>query len=401
MLGLEMTSFGVDDGYVEAICRSLRKGFLRDDQYLQLKSCSNLQEFKLVLEDTDYAPYIVNEANPIEIVVLKKRCKEKLMIEIQHMLGQSTQPLTGFLERMLHGYQIENVVGMIEGLKNEQPLDLLLKGLDPLGYFPELKNIKTVEGDDYATLYQQVLIDLPIGEYFRKFLDQCLSNIDNMGGMKKDARFISDMMKEFKAEKIKNMLKKIWLADFHRYCMDNLPGDVSRAVMDDLLKFESDCMTIQIIYNSTDIQGLSNAVGREVERRKYINQLGYLYPDKDQELNQADSFDKLKQAVKGYEYERMLEQVSDQGGKDGAGFSSQGKSIDDVMFIEKAKRYSMAFENGFHYGVFYGYLKLREMEIKNLVWLAELVSIGVPRQMPGWNKYVLPFKYHKEGEVQG
>ena len=70
--------------------------------------------------------------------------------------------------------------------------------------------------------------------------------------------------------------------------------------------------------------------------------------------------------------------------------------IDDVMFIEKSKRYSMAFENQFHYGVFYAYLKLREMEIKNIVWLAELVSIGVPRQMPGWSKYVVPFKYHKE-----
>lgn len=88
--------------------------------------------------------------------------------------------------------------------------------------------------------------------------------------------------------------------------------------------------------------------------------------------------------------------MSDAGRDGGAGFSSQGKSIDDVMFIEKSRRFSMAFENGFHYGVFYGYLKLREMEIKNLVWLAELVSIGVPRQMPGWNKYVLPFKYHKE-----
>ena len=124
-----------------------------------------------------------------------------------------------------------------------------------------------------------------------------------------------------------------------------------------------------------------------------------MYPDRDQELNQADSFDKLKAAVKGYEYERMLDQVS-QGGSDRAEFSSQGKSIDDVMFIEKARRYSMAFENGFHYGVFYAYLKMREMEIKNLVWLAELVSIGVPRQMPGWNKYVLPFKYHKEEAVQ-
>jgi V-type H+-transporting ATPase subunit d len=85
-----MMTFGMDDGYAESICRALRKGFIKDEQYLQLKGCSNLQEFKLVLEDTDYASYIVNEANPIEIVVLKKRCKEKLMTEIQHLLGQST-----------------------------------------------------------------------------------------------------------------------------------------------------------------------------------------------------------------------------------------------------------------------------------------------------------------------
>ena len=34
MLGLEMVSFNMDDGYPEAICRSLRKGFLKDDAYL-------------------------------------------------------------------------------------------------------------------------------------------------------------------------------------------------------------------------------------------------------------------------------------------------------------------------------------------------------------------------------
>lgn len=89
MLGLEMVSFNADDGYPEAIIRSLRKGFLREETYNQLKACSNLNEFKLVLEDTDYGPYIVNEPNPIEIVILKKRCKEKLMNEIQHLIGQT------------------------------------------------------------------------------------------------------------------------------------------------------------------------------------------------------------------------------------------------------------------------------------------------------------------------
>jgi hypothetical protein len=64
-----------------------------------------------------------------------------------------------------------------------------------------------------------VLVDLPIGKYFRKFLDTCVAVMqggngeggmgENKGGNKKDSKFISDLMKDFKAEKIKNLLKKI------------------------------------------------------------------------------------------------------------------------------------------------------------------------------------------------
>jgi vacuolar-type H+-ATPase subunit C/Vma6 len=154
-------------------------------------------------------------------------------------------------------------------------------------------------------------VDLPIGKYFRKFLDSCVAVMqggdqgDAKGGNKKDSKFISDLMKDFKAEKIKNLLKKIWLTEFHKYCIENL-SDVSQQVMSDLLKFESDCMTLQIIYNSLDIKGLSDARGREGERKKYINALGYLYPDRDRELTEADTFDKLKDAVRHTVYEDML-----------------------------------------------------------------------------------------------
>lgn len=92
-----MISFNCDDGYPEAICRSLRKGFLKEETYTALKNCTNLSDFKLVLEDTDYAPYIAAEASPIEISTLKNRCKEKLAKEIEHLIAQSVQPLTGFL----------------------------------------------------------------------------------------------------------------------------------------------------------------------------------------------------------------------------------------------------------------------------------------------------------------
>jgi len=167
-------------------------------------------------------------------------------------------------------------------------------------------------------------------------------------------------MKDFKAEKIKNLLKKIWLMEFHKFCMEYLP-DVSKAVLDDLLKFESDCMTIQIIYNSLDIKGLSDARGREGERKKYINALGHLYPDRDKLLTDADTYEKLKDAVRSTPYEGMLSRVTDAPSKEkGNEFSSAGKSIDDVMFTERSRKLSMAFEQQFHYGVFYAYLKLKE-----------------------------------------
>jgi V-type H+-transporting ATPase subunit d len=63
-------------------------------------------------------------------------------------------------------------------------------------------------------------------------------------------------------------------------------------------------------------------------------------------LTEADSFDKLKDAVRGTMYEPMLLQVTDIPNREKASeFSSAGKSIDDVMFVEKSKKYSMAFEN--------------------------------------------------------
>lgn len=49
---------------------------------------------------------------------------------------------------------IDNIVNMIEGLKNKIDIEVLLSNIDLLGWFPEIKNIKVLKGDDYSRLYR-------------------------------------------------------------------------------------------------------------------------------------------------------------------------------------------------------------------------------------------------------
>ena len=194
-----MFTQNIDDGYPEALCRNLRKGFLMDAQYAALKQTSNIGEFRLTLEDTDYGSdiFALQDGNDFEVQVLRKAMKERVMSELTHIMGQSVYPLTQFLTMMLHKYQIENVVFIIEGLKGNRSIEELIRTADPLGYFPGMKNIQPIEGDDYASLYQTVLIDLPVGLYFRKFLNEITASAASDANNEIDAKFISEMMKDY------------------------------------------------------------------------------------------------------------------------------------------------------------------------------------------------------------
>ena len=70
------------------------------------------------------------------------------------------------------------------------------------------------------------------------------------------------------------------------------------------------------------------------------------------------------------------------------------------MLEESIKRFSMAFEEQFHYGCFYAYLKIKEQEIKNVTWLADLITMQADRGLPGWNKVIVPFMYHVNDEKE-
>lgn len=94
---MDLTTFGINDGYSEAIIRGLRSSFLTEANYNQLKNCNNLQEVKSIMEETDYKEYLQSEPSDMSIPQMLEKLRKKLADEIDYVAAQSVGDLSNFI----------------------------------------------------------------------------------------------------------------------------------------------------------------------------------------------------------------------------------------------------------------------------------------------------------------
>jgi len=110
------------------------------------------------------------------------------------------------------------------------------------------------------------------------------------------------------------------------------------------------------------------SIGTELtrdDRRKLYSNFGLLYPYGHEELAVCEDVDQVRGAMEKYPpYQSIFNRIS----------YGESQMLDKAFYEEEVRRLCLSFEQQFHYAVFFAYIRLREQEIRNLMWISECVA---------------------------
>jgi len=377
---MELSGFNINHGFAEAVLRGLRSGFLTPEDYRRIGTSDTLEDMRSSLEETDYGTFLQDEPSPLLVSQISKKCYEKLSDEFNYLRAQTVEPATTILDFCAREKMIDNICMIIQGaLNGKAPKDLLEK-VHPLGVFEGMKEIMSdgfdVQGG-FDSVYRIFLVDTPIGPYFEEYLKEVGldKEKDEAPRAGVEAADVGGLLTSADLEIMKAMLKKAWLEDFYQFVKGL--GGTTAEVLGHMLMMEADFRVLLVTLNAlnTDL----SLESKLKDRNALYPSFGYLYPEGVKELHKAWNDSTVRAALEPYgKYLELFDKVKQfyEAETEGRTASAGFQSIEDLMYEHNVHMFEMAFEQQYHFGIFYAWVKLREQEIRNIRWIANMVILN-------------------------